>query len=118
MLLSDAALSAHEWYFRTMSTIRGNLRQIKLLVFLLGRGERVIVKCWWFLVCCFFFSFSLLPVKTEATAAFFHKGRLHLGHAYFRIKAFILKCFSLLAKVCSGHFWAVIRKPDAFKGCL
>lgn len=70
MLLSDAALSAHEWYFRTISTIRGNLRQIKLLVFLLGRGERVIVKC------CFFFfsSFSLLPIKTEATAAFFIKG--------------------------------------------
>lgn len=44
MLLSDAALSAHEWYFRTISTIRGNLRQIKLLVFLLGRGERVIVN--------------------------------------------------------------------------
>lgn len=54
MLLSDAALSAHEWYFRTISTIRGNLRQIKLLVFLLGRGERVIVKC------CFFF-FLLFP---------------------------------------------------------
>lgn len=45
MLLSDAALSAREWYFRTISTIRGNLRRIKLLVFLLGRGERVIVKC-------------------------------------------------------------------------
>lgn len=46
MLLSDAGLSTHEWYFRTISTIRGNLRQIKLLVFLLGQGERVIVKCW------------------------------------------------------------------------
>lgn len=66
MLLSDAALSAHEWYFRTVSTIRGNLRQIKLLVFLLGKGERVIVKCWGFFS-CFFLSF--LPIKTEATTA-------------------------------------------------
>lgn len=71
MLLSDAALSAHEWYFRTISAIRGNLGQIKLLVFLLGQAERVIVKCW--LGCFFFF---LLPIKTEATAGFFHKGRL------------------------------------------
>lgn len=57
MLLSDAVLSAREWYFRTISTIRGNLRQIKLLVFLLGRGERVIVKCWVFLFFVFFFLF-------------------------------------------------------------
>lgn len=68
MLLSEAALSAHEWYFRTISTIRGNLRQIKLLVFLLGRGERVIVKCWVFLFFPYFF-LSFMPIKTEATTS-------------------------------------------------
>lgn len=117
MLLSDAALSAHEWYFRTVSTIRGNLRQIKLLVFLLGRGERVIVKCWVFFGFFFFYFFfpsCLLKLKLPQL----HKGRLLLGQTYFRIKAFILKCFSLLAKGFSGHFGAVIRKPDTFKGCL
>lgn len=67
MLLSDAALSAYEWYFRTISTIRGNLKQIKLLVFLLGRGERVIVKCWGFFFSYFFLSF--VPIKTEATTS-------------------------------------------------
>lgn len=45
MLLNDAALSTREWHFRAVSAIKGNLRQIKLLVFLvwfcflLGRGE-------------------------------------------------------------------------------
>lgn len=51
MLLNDAALSAREWHFRAVSAVKGNLRQIKLLVgfffggglglgfFLLGRGE-------------------------------------------------------------------------------
>lgn len=63
MLLSDAALSAHEWYFRTISTIRGNLRQIKLLVFLMGRGERVIVKCWVFFFSYFFFLSCLFKLK-------------------------------------------------------
>lgn len=45
MLLNDAALSIREWHFRAVSTIKGDLRQIKLLgflfylVFLLGREE-------------------------------------------------------------------------------
>lgn len=32
MLLNDAALSTREWHFRAVSVIKGNLRQIKLLV--------------------------------------------------------------------------------------
>lgn len=53
MLLNDAALSVREWHFRAVSAVKGNLRQIKLLVgfflrggvvlglgfFFLGRGE-------------------------------------------------------------------------------
>lgn len=47
MLLNDAALSTREWHFRAVSTIKSNLRQIKLLgffcccfLFLLGRQKR------------------------------------------------------------------------------
>lgn len=106
MLLSDAALSAHEWYFRTVSTIRSNLRQIKLLLFLLGGGRGSLSR-----------AFFLWTIKTVVSGAFFIKGDYTWGHAYFRIKDFVLKCFSLLAKLSSGHLCSVIRKSDILKRC-
>lgn len=72
MLLNDTALSAREWHSRAVSTVKGTLRQIKVLgflvcfVFLREEKRRVITKG---------LPLFLRPIKTISNRTTKRKGK-------------------------------------------
>ena len=79
MLLNDAALSTSEWHFRAVSTIKGNLRQIKLLWVFFFLLVCLFVFCWRRAKgshpqgCLLFFR----PIKTVAKKSIYKKEKIH-----------------------------------------